>query len=104
MDNVMLLTAAPLLNVQLLLDGLLIGAVYALPAYGLALVWGVITITNLPQGDFVMMCRYIALVAAAHGIPPTPALPTAPLALFLSHSTPSLQTCSTPFSATVFQS
>ncbi len=40
MDNIALLTAVPLLNVQLLLDGLLIGAIFALAAYGFALVWG----------------------------------------------------------------
>ncbi len=41
LDNITLLAIAPLLNVQLLLDGLFIGAIFALAAYGLALVWGV---------------------------------------------------------------
>ena len=40
LDNIALLGIAPLLNVQLLLDGLFIGAIFVLAAYGLALVWG----------------------------------------------------------------
>ena len=43
-DNLSLLGIAPLLNVQLLLDGLFIGAIFALAAYGLALVWGVMNV------------------------------------------------------------
>ena len=39
-DNLSLLGLVPMLNLQLLLDGLLIGSVFALAAYGLALVWG----------------------------------------------------------------
>ena len=41
LDNLSLLGMAPVLNIQLALDGLLIGAVLVLAAYGLALVWGV---------------------------------------------------------------
>ena len=48
-----------MLNLQLLLDGLLIGSVFALAAYGLALVWGVMNIKNLAQGDFVILGGYI---------------------------------------------
>ena len=59
-DNLSLLGLAPMLNLQLLLDGLLIGSVFALAAYGLALVWGVMNIKNLAQGDFVIMGGYIA--------------------------------------------
>jgi branched-chain amino acid transport system permease protein len=44
----------------LLIDGLLIGSIFALAAYGLALVWGVMNIKNLAQGDFVIMGGYIA--------------------------------------------
>ena len=54
-DNLSILWAAPVLNLQLLLDGLFIGATFALAAYGLALVWGVMNVKNLAQGDFVIM-------------------------------------------------
>ncbi len=39
LDNITLLVAAPILNLQLLLDGLFVGAIFTLIGYGLALVW-----------------------------------------------------------------
>ena len=59
-DNLSLLFAAPILNLQLILDGIFIGAIFALAAYGLALVWGVMNVKNLAQGDFVIMGGYLA--------------------------------------------
>ena len=58
-DNLSLLGLAPMLNLQLLIDGLLIGSIFAIAAYGLALVWGVMNVKNLAQGDFVIMGGYI---------------------------------------------
>jgi branched-chain amino acid transport system permease protein len=81
-DNLMLLTAVPVLNVQLLLDGILIGAIFALAAYGLALVWGVMNIKNLAQGDFVIMGGYIAFVLYRAGIHPILGLPVAMVLMF----------------------
>ena len=47
-DNLQLLFVwAPIINVQVILDGIFVGAVFALSAYGLALVWGVMNIKNL---------------------------------------------------------
>ena len=82
MDNISLLTMAPGLNVQLLVDGLLIGAIFALVAYGLALVWGVTNVKNLAQGDFVMMGGYIAYAMTLAGIHPFLALPVAIVLMF----------------------
>ena len=60
-DNLQLLFVwAPIINVQVILDGIFVGAVFALSAYGLALVWGVMNIKNLAQGDFVIMGGYMA--------------------------------------------
>ena len=59
-DNLSLLGLVPMLNLQLLIDGLLIGSVFAIAAYGLALVWGVMNVKNLAQGDLVIMGGYIA--------------------------------------------
>ena len=59
-DNISLLGLVPMLNLQLLIDGLLIGSVYAIAAYGLALVWGVMNVKNLAQGDLVIMGGYLA--------------------------------------------
>ncbi|MDH3316667.1 MAG: branched-chain amino acid ABC transporter permease [Gammaproteobacteria bacterium] len=82
LDNLSLLIQAPLLNIQLLLDGLLIGAIFALAAYGLALVWGVMNVKNLAQGDFVIMGGYIATSFAQHDIHPFFALPAAIVLMF----------------------
>ena len=82
LDNISLLTLAPVFNVQLLLDGLFIGATLALAAYGLALVWGVMNVKNLAQGDFVMMGGYLAYWLASHGIHPLFALPVAVVVMF----------------------
>jgi len=73
---------APVLNVQLLVDGLLIGAIFALVAYGLALVWGVTNVKNLAQGDFVMMGGYIAYALSLYGIHPLWGLPVAAVVMF----------------------
>ena len=81
LDNIQVLTAAPLFNVQLVLNGILVGAVFALAAYGLALVWGVMNVKNLAQGDFVMMGGYVAYALAERGMHPIAAL--APAAVFM---------------------
>ncbi|HSR71291.1 MAG TPA: branched-chain amino acid ABC transporter permease [Kiloniellales bacterium] len=82
-DNIALLIAAPVLNIQLLLDGLLIGAIFALAAYGLALVWGVMNVKNLCQGDFVIMGGYMAYVLQLNGIHPIVGLPVAIVFMFI---------------------
>ncbi len=83
LDNLLILAAVPVLNVQLLLDGLFIGAIFALAAYGLALVWGVMNVKNLAQGDFVMMGGYIAFVMSKMGIHPILGLPVAIVLMFV---------------------
>ncbi|MEX0695364.1 MAG: branched-chain amino acid ABC transporter permease [Rhodospirillales bacterium] len=81
-DNIMVLVAAPVFNIQLLLDGLFIGATYALAAYGLALVWGVMNVKNLAQGDFVIMGGYISWWLGTQGIHPLWGLPVAIVFMF----------------------
>ena len=69
-DNLQLLFVwAPIINLQVILDGIFVGAVFALSAYGLALVWGIMNIKNLAQGDFVIMGGYLALSLHYIGIP-----------------------------------
>jgi branched-chain amino acid transport system permease protein len=75
LDNINLLTLAPVLNVQLLLDGLFIGAIFVLAAYGLALVWGVMNVKNLAQGEFVIMGGYLAWHLSTLGIHPIASMP-----------------------------
>jgi branched-chain amino acid transport system permease protein len=83
MDNLALLIQAPSLAVQLLIDGVLIGAVFALAAYGLALVWGVMNIINVCQGEFVMLGGYVALYVARAGLNPFLGIPAAMVVLFI---------------------
>ena len=82
LDNIALLTIAPVFNVQLILDGLFIGSIFALAAYGLALVWGVMSVKNLAQGDFVIMGGYVAFTLAKWGIHPILGLPVAFILMF----------------------
>jgi len=72
--NLQILGTAPVFNIQLWLNGLSIGAVFALAAYGLALVWGVTSVKNLAQGDFVMMGGYLGYELSRHGVHPIAAI------------------------------
>ena len=69
LDTLNILFIAPAVNVQLIIEGLFIGAIFALSAYGLALVWGVMNIKNLAQGDFVIMGGYCTLFLKLNGVP-----------------------------------
>jgi branched-chain amino acid transport system permease protein len=82
MDNIRLLADVPLLNVQLLLDGFLIGSIFALAAYGFALVWGVMNVINFAQGEMVIMGGYIAVVLGQNGIHPILGMPVAFVLMF----------------------
>ncbi|MDH3281950.1 MAG: branched-chain amino acid ABC transporter permease [Gammaproteobacteria bacterium] len=65
------------------MDGLFIGAIFVLSAYGLALVWGVMNVKNLCQGDFVIMGGYIAWLLSGWGIHPIFGLPVAIVVMFV---------------------
>jgi branched-chain amino acid transport system permease protein len=82
-DNLNLLIQAPILNVQLLLDGLMIGAIFALAAFGMALVWGVMNIINIAQGEFVMLGGYVTLWVMQAGLSPLLGIPVAAVVLFV---------------------
>lgn len=75
LDNLDLLAMAPVLNVQLILDGLFIGGVFVLAAYGLALVWGVMNVKNLAQGEYVIMGGYFTWHLGTYGVHPILTLP-----------------------------
>ncbi len=77
LNNITILTAAPVLNFGLLIDGILIGSIFALAAYGLALVWGVMNVKNLAQGDFIMLGGYITWSLGRHGFNPLVGVPVA---------------------------
>ena len=84
LDNLQLLFFyAPVMNVQMILDGIFIGAVFALAAYGLALVWGVMNVKNLAQGDFVIMGGYLAFSLYNVGVGPIVAIPIVASVMFV---------------------
>jgi branched-chain amino acid transport system permease protein len=80
--NIAVLMAAPIFNLGLLIDGLLIGAIFALAAYGLALVWGVMNVKNLAQGDFIMIGGYLTWSLGNLGIHPLFGVPLAAVLLW----------------------
>ncbi len=43
---------------QVLVDGLMNGAIYALVAAGLSLIWGVMNVINFAHGEFLMVAMY----------------------------------------------
>ncbi|MEM7426548.1 MAG: branched-chain amino acid ABC transporter permease [Pseudomonadota bacterium] len=77
LQNLDLLWQYPVANVKILVDGLMIGALFAVAAYGLALVWGVMNVKNLAQGDLVIAGGYIAWYLAQKGMPPLLGVPIA---------------------------
>ena len=68
--------------VQVIVSGLLLGAVYALFASGLTLIWGMMNVVNFAHGDFVMLAMYVAfLVWTALGGGPAASVPIAAMVL-----------------------
>lgn len=82
LTNISLLIQFPIVNLKIIIDGVMIGALFALAAYGLALVWGVMNIKNLAQGDFVIAGGYAAWWLANQGLNPLLGVPFAFLVLW----------------------
>jgi len=64
----LLIFQVPILMVQASLDGILLGILFALIAYGMALQWGVMNIINIAQGDLVILGGYITYFMYLSGI------------------------------------
>ena len=77
LGNISLLFEFPVVNLKIVLDGIMIGALFALAAYGLALVWGVMNVKNLAQGDFVIAGGYVSWWLVQHGFPALLGVPVA---------------------------
>src|SRR3984957_1514653 len=50
--------------VNILIDGVMVGALYALFAAGLSLIFGVMRLVNLAHGDLIVVAAYLILVVA----------------------------------------
>jgi branched-chain amino acid transport system permease protein len=69
---------------QAVVNGLLIGGIYALVSIGVTLIFGVVKIVNFAQGEFVMIGMYISyFLAASLGIDPLVSLFVSMPALFV---------------------
>jgi len=77
LGNIGLLFEFPIVNLKIVLDGVMVGALFALAAYGLALVWGVMNVKNLAQGDFVIAGGYVSWWLVQHGFPALLGVPIA---------------------------
>jgi branched-chain amino acid transport system permease protein len=67
-----------MLNLDLFLNGLIIGLFYALMAVGLTLIFGILKIVNFAHGEFYMVGAYTYTLAALKlGLDPWMALPCA---------------------------
>ncbi|MEE8431868.1 MAG: branched-chain amino acid ABC transporter permease [Candidatus Desulfatibia sp.] len=78
----LLIFRAPILMVQASMDGILLGILFALIAYGMALQWGVMSIINIAQGELVIMGGYIAYFMYTAGIHPAFGVIVSPIIMF----------------------
>jgi len=83
LENLQLLFDYPFLGGDLIANGLMIGAIFALAAFGMALVWGVLGIINIAQGELVMLGGFVAITAAELGVPALATIPVAAVVLLL---------------------
>lgn len=73
-----------MLYVQILINGILLGGIYACIAVGFSLVWGVLNVINILHGSFIVLGAYLAFFAyTALGIHPYLFAPIAALVLFM---------------------
>ena len=77
-----LIFQAPILMVQASIDGILLGILFALIAYGMALQWGVMNIINIAQGELVIMGGYIAYFMYLSGIHPAFGIIVSPIVMY----------------------
>src|ERR1700722_3898407 len=61
--------------INTVVQGVLIGGLYAMFAAGLSLIFGVMRLVNIAHGDFIVLAAYLALVVTETlGIGPLPSL------------------------------
>ena len=64
------------------MDGILLGLLFALIAYGMALQWGVMKIINIAQGELVILGGYIAYFMYTAGIHPAFGVIVSPIIMY----------------------
>jgi branched-chain amino acid transport system permease protein len=69
---------------QTLVNGIILGTLYACLAVGFSLVWGVLNIVNMLHGSLIVLGSYVTFFAwHSYGISPLVALPVVALLLFV---------------------
>jgi branched-chain amino acid transport system permease protein len=69
--------------VQLLINGVLLGGLYACMAIGFSVIWGVMNIINLAHGSMIIMGAYVTYwIWKETGLDPFATIPAAALVLF----------------------
>lgn len=78
------LLPSPSILAQLVVFGLLLGGIYALVAFGLTMIFGVMDVINFAHGAFMVVAMYIVWVLAnSFGISPLIFIPVAVVVMFL---------------------
>jgi branched-chain amino acid transport system permease protein len=73
-----------MIDTQVLLNGIVLGALYACIAIGFSLVWGVLNIINLLHGSLIVLGAYLAHLAFTHlGVHPFLSLVPVGAAMFV---------------------
>jgi len=68
---------------QVIVNGVLLGGLYACIAIGFSIIWGVMNLINLAHGSMIMLGAYITFLVTTHtGIDPFLTIPAAAAALF----------------------
>lgn len=69
---------------QIIISGILMGAVYSLVSAGLTLIWGVMDIINFAHGEFLMIAMYTAFwLYSLVGLDPLLAIPACIIVTFI---------------------
>jgi branched-chain amino acid transport system permease protein len=56
-----------MLILQLIINGILVGALYTCVALGFSIMWGVMNLINLAHGTLIMVGAYVALLLFTFG-------------------------------------
>lgn len=66
------------------LQGVLLGGLYAMFAVGLSLIFGVMRLVNIAHGDFIVLASYLAMVVVSHfGLSPLASLAVVTPVMFI---------------------
>src|ERR1043165_9405740 len=78
------LQEGPLAIIQIIVNGVLLGGLYACIAIGFSIIWGVMNLINLAHGSMIVLGAYITfLISSYTGVDPFLTIPGSAAALFV---------------------